>query len=311
MKFFSFLILFYISHSLFSQNFSGILTYKTSIIPKDSSVNIDEILKDEHGEISKYYIMNKYYKSVYFKNGEYNYSYTYDDETKRMYDDYVNKQYVTFRDSRSANIKVLNRTKHLDSTIKVQGHKCYLVKTTSNKGLRKYYYSNSLRVNPDFFKGHKVGNWYEKLNFVNGSLMLKSITEYDNYIKIREVIKIEEKILNASEFKFPKKPVAASFSALDTHPKLKPLSKKQHSCLQKIVKNVSKPHGETVTIYTQFLLTKDLKTKFIHPYNKDESTLLNHAAIDVIKSCKLTFSPAYLDAKPIDSEVYLPIEFKQ
>ena len=103
----------------------------------------------------------------------YNYSYTYNDKTKRMFDDYGNQPYITFRDSQKANYTYFDSKIYKDSTINVLGHPCYMVLTSSEYGTSRTYYSDDVRVNHEDFEGHKVGNWYNKLKEVNGAINIE------------------------------------------------------------------------------------------------------------------------------------------
>ena len=74
-----------------AQFFSGEITYEIKIVPKSDTADLKEIIELEDGAIATYLITTKRYKSAYFKDGNYRYSYTYDDESKRMFDDYAEK----------------------------------------------------------------------------------------------------------------------------------------------------------------------------------------------------------------------------
>lgn len=90
-------------------------------------------------------------------------SYTYDNKTKRMFDDYANMSYVTFRDSRRVNAEYYGSEIFKDSTTTILGYDCYLVVNESEFGMSKTFYPNDIKVNYADFEGHKVGNWYNKL----------------------------------------------------------------------------------------------------------------------------------------------------
>ncbi|WP_405207124.1 hypothetical protein [Aquimarina sp. LLG6339-5] len=291
-----------------AQYFSGEIVYEMKIIPKSDTIDLKKIIELKGGTTAKYIITSKRYKSTYFKKGEYQYSYTYDDETKRMYDDYADKSYVTFRDSQRANAEYFGSKILRDSTTIILGYTCYMVKTDSEFGKSKTYYSNDIKVNYSDFKGHKVGNWYNKLKEVDGAITLKTITEHENYFEIQEAIKIDKRKVKSDEFKLPDKPLAASFTALDSQIKMKKPTQEQIQCYQQKIGVVSKGKGEKFTSYISFLLQKDGEIKFIAPYEKDENGFYK-VGIDVIKNCGFQFDPGKIQGKPIDSEVYFPIEF--
>jgi hypothetical protein len=292
-----------------AQSFSGLITYRITIIPKNNYSNLDEIIKSEHGEMATYLITSKYYKSSYFKNGKYSYSYTYHDESKRMYDDYSDRPYITFRDSRKANTKSYSTKIHKDSTFAISGHQCYVVTEESDHGKSRSYYSDDIKVNPEDFKGHEVGNWYKKLKEVNGAVLLKSVWEYDNYTRIQEAIKIENREVEKSEFDLPEgKEIVASASALDVKPELHRLSEKQLKCYRKKVESVSRPGGEKYTTYTTLLLNEKGKIEYIAPDEKDNNGFYK-VAVEIFETCGIEFEPGKIDGKPVSSIIYFPVEF--
>jgi len=302
-----FFILPFFSHS---QYFSGEIVYEREIIPKSDTIDLTELIDSKRQTTSKYIITAKQYKATNFTNGNYNYSYTYDDETKRMYDDYADKPYVTYRDSRKANVKYFSSKIFKDSIITILGHRSYMVETESDFGKMKTYYSDDVRVNPADFKGHRVGNWYNKLKEVNGAISLKTISEYENYYEIMEAVKIEERKVKGIEFALPDKPIGASFSALDSQVEMKQPSEEQIKCYQRKVGNVSKINGEKFTSYITFLLLKNGTIKFIEPYEKDIHSFYK-VGLDIITNCGFEFNPGKISDELVDSEVYVPIGFKK
>lgn len=291
-----------------AQYFSGEITYQTSFIPKSDTVDIQEIKDNHHGTESTYLITANHYKSTYFKNGTYTYSYIYHDSTKRMYDDYARNLYVTYRDSRLSNGHYTKPLIYNDSTINVLGHESYLVVKESERGKTKSYYSDDIKVNYKNFKGHKVGNWYENLKVVDGAIALKSITEHDQYFEVREAVKIEEREVETSEFYLPNKPIAASFSALDDKIELKKPTEEQIYCYREKVANVSKPDGEEFVVYVKFLLRKDGGIEYIEPLEEDEFGFYK-TAVDIILYCGLEFIPGKIEGKRVNAQMYFPVVF--
>jgi len=296
--------------SLFGQAqfFSGEITYETTYIPKSDSLNLEQIRDNDHGNVSTYLITAKHYKSTYYKDGAYTYSYTYDDITKRMYDDYVTNLYVTYRDSRKTNGLYSEPEIFRDSTQTILGHKSYLVVNESGRGRTKSYYSDDIKVNYKDFKGHKVGNWYEKLKAVDGAITLKSITEHPEYYEVRQAVKIDEREVKEREFNLPNKPVAASFSALDQKIEMKQPTEEVINCYRERVAAVSNPEGKEYTVYVKFLLKKDGKIEFIEPVEEDELGFFK-VAVDIMLYCGIEFIPGKIDGVNVDAQMYFPIVF--
>lgn len=302
------LAIFFIPLFVNAQYFSGEITYEIKIIPKSDTVNLKKVIEQKEGTTAKYLVTAKRYKSSYFKDGEYNYSYTYNDETKRMYDDYADKPYLTFRDSRKSNGEYSTSIIFKDSTTKILGHLCYMVISESEYGKSKTYYSDDIKVDYDGFEGHKVGNWYNKLKEVDGAISLKTITEHDSYIEIQEAINIDERKVKDKEFELPKKELAASFTALDNQIEMKQPSQDQIQCYQQKVGSVSKMGGEKYICYISFILKKDGQIKFVEAYEEDDGGLYK-VALDVVENCGFEFNPGTIAGELFDSQVYFPIEF--
>lgn len=293
-----------------AQFFSGEVTYATKIVPKSDSVNLDKIMELKHGTTASYVITSKHYKSTYYKDDQYSYSYTYDDETKRMYDDHADQPYVTYRDSRKSNVEYSVPQIFKDSIETILGYECYLVTSDSDYEKSKTYYSDKLRVDYSDFEGHQVGNWYNRLKEVDGAITLKSVTELETHYEIQEAVKIEERKVKMKEFELPKKPIAASFTALDKRAELRPPSDEQIHCYKYKVGSVSKENGEKFTSYVSFLLQKNGEIKFIEPYEKDADGFYK-IAVDIIENCGFQFSPGKIDGESVDSQFYFPVEFRK
>lgn len=291
-----------------TQYFSGEITYEITYIPKSDSLNIEEIRDNDHGNVSTYLITSKHYKSTYYKEGNYTYSYTYDDSTKRMFDDYVTNFYVTFRDSRRSNGEYTKPAVYKDSLQTVLGRKSYLVVKESVRGKTRSYYSDDLKVNYADFKGHKVGNWYQELKAVDGAISLKSITEFPDYYEVRQAVKIDEREVEEREFKLPNKPVAASFSALDQKIEMNQPTEEVINCYREKVGAISKPEGKEYTVYLKFLVKKDGEIEFIEPVEEDESGFYK-TAVDIILYCGIEFIPGKIDGVNVDAQMYFPIVF--
>ncbi len=291
-----------------AQYFSGEITYEIKIIPKSDTSNLDAIMSMKHGTTASYIITSKRYKSVYFKEGKYSYSYTYDDETKRMFDDYADRPYVTYRDSRRSETEYYGSTILKDSTLNILGHNCFMVVSEADFGTSKTYYADGIKVNYADFEGHKVGNWYDKLKEVDGSLKLKTITEYETHFDIQEAVKIESRKIKSKEFDLPDKPVAASFTALDKQVEMKQPTQDQILCYQQKVGAVSNPNGEKFTSYVSFLLQKDGQVKFVEPFEEDDSGLYK-VAVDVVENCGFQFEPGMIQGEHVDSQVFFPVVF--
>lgn len=291
-----------------AQYFSGEIVYEINIIPKSDTIDLKVILDSKKGTKARYLITSKRYKSTYFKEDTYQYSYTYDNESQRMFDDYSDRPYITFRDSRRSNAKYFGSKIYKDSTKTILGYDCYMVRSESEFGISKRYYSDDVRVNYRDFEGHKVGNWYNNLKEVNGAITIKTITEYKDYIEIQEAVEVNERKVKIEEFDLADKPVAASITALDKKMKIRKPTQKQIQCYQQKIAAVSKDNGEKFISYIKFLLSKDGKVKFIEPHKKDSYGFYK-IGMDIVRNCGFEFESGKINGKSVDTEVYFPITF--
>ena len=314
MKLTSYLILLFliVGSRAFSQNFSGEIVYEISIIPKKKTINVDSIISLKKGSLARYLISDNYYKSTHVDNGKTTYSYTYDDTTKRMYDELTDGDYITYRDSRKANYKYYSSEIYRDSLKTILGMECFKVNYKSELGNSSTYYSNDVRVNYETFQGHKVGNWYNKLKEVDGCLTLKTITEFDDYFEVREAIEINKREVLKSEFVIPQsKLVVASFSALDKQVEMKSPNQKQIECYQIKLKlgTQKKVNVKSMTSYISFIITELGEIESIEPYEKDEYGLYK-IALDIVKNCGFEFRPGEIKGNAVSSLTYFPIQFQ-
>lgn len=291
------------------QYFSGEITYRVQILPKNDSIDISEVVNRKHGSESKYLITAKHYKATYFKNGAYSYSYTYDDDTKRMYDDYAEKAYLTYRDSRKYNFEYFESDIHKDSVIQVLDKTCFLVKSKAEYGTSKTYYSDEIKVDYSDFEGHKIGNWYNKLKEVDGCIMIKSITELKDYFEVMEAIKIDRKPVNLEEFSLPDKPVAASYTALDKRVALSEPTPKQIKCYQERLQLAKNFTGKPFKSFVTFILDADAEISHLEAFEKDEQGY-SKIAIDILENCGLEFIPGEINGEKVASQVYFPVDFQ-
>lgn len=290
-----------------AQFFSGEITYEKRIIPTSDSLDIDQLRDAWLGDSFNYIISNGRYKSSYYKDGILTYSYLYDNESKRMYDERADKPYITFRDSRKTSVEPDQSQIFSDSITTILGHTAYMVAYESTNKT-KTYYSDDIRVDASQYEGHQVGNWYNKLKEVNGAISLKTIIEHEGYTEITEVIDIKNRKVSDEEFQLPDKPIAANYTALDQPVQMDELTQEQLQCYVSKAKKVSKVNGSKYLSYVIFLVDKDGLVKFLEPYEKDGNEFYK-TAIHIIQNCKFQFQPGQIDGQPVVSEVYLPLEF--
>jgi hypothetical protein len=294
----------------FAQNFEGEIVYKITLIPKADSFNLEQAITDELGDESRYIISGGRYKSSYYQNGEYTYSYTYSNKDKRMYDDYVNQEYITFRDSQRSSREFTSGKLFPDSTINILGYEAFLyVKEDSLSKVRQYY-AKDIKVDPDMFKSHKAGDWYNTLKRTNGSLNLKTTTEYSDYIKISEAIKVEPRSVDRSEFALPDKPTVAANSALDKQVELNEPTEEVRNCYrEKLIAVTGLQLEEPYRALIALIIDKKGNITHAEALNGSNERL-DALGVDIMLNCSFSFTPGQINGKAVGSKIYFPIPLK-
>lgn len=293
-----------------AQFFSGELSYKKRIIAKTPTFNADSATNADLGTEMTYLITRHFYKSVYFKEGKEVYSYTYHDDAKRLYDEYADTEYITYRDSRKGNTSMIRSRVYKDSVRMVAGHPCFMTEAIYENYILKTYYATDIKIDPESYKGHEVGNWYNSIREVGGALSLMSISEYTDRVEILEVVKITPRPLTSTDFKIPpNKLVVASAVALDRRVQMQSPSLATQACFEKKFEEAPATDKEIVS-YVTFIVSDQGVVSHITPYEEDEYGYYE-IAVDIISSCGLEFNPGEIAGEPVSSLVYFPVSFGQ
>jgi hypothetical protein len=309
---FSTIILFLFPIFIYAQNFSGEIEFQISFIAKNDKVNIDSIKSANYGDRAIYLIQDGYYKNMLYKNDKLKYSYTYDNVSKRMYDEEVDRNFITFRDSRKGYDAPFKSQIYKDSTLTILGKSCFLVTYQDENSFTKSYYSKKVKVDHNLFANHNVGNWYNKLKEVDGSIGLKTITEYEDHIVIYEAVNIKKSKVKQTAFDLPKeKMIVASYYALDKNVELSNPNEEQLNCYFDKIKKAKSESSTTepFTSIISFVLTENGELKHIEPIEKDEYGFYK-VALDIIENCQLKFIPGQINKQPVSSFTFLPITFE-
>lgn len=296
--------------SVQAQFFSGELTYTKKFVFKKPGINVDSLNDAERNMSISYLITSHYYKSTHLKDGKMIYSYTYHDDTKRMYDEYADKDYISFRDSRIGNTSQIRTTIYKDSIKIIAGHRCFMVEGIYGNYIQKVYYATDLKIDPETFKGHEVGNWYNEIKAVDGALSLGSATEYATHIEINEVVDIKPRELKKRDFELPKKMLVASFSALTKKAILKQSSLATQACYRKKLEEApATGKGQASYVFVSFIVTDKGEITNVEPHQKDDKGYYK-IAVDIVSNCGLEFTPGQIDGKEVSALMYIPIEFR-
>lgn len=303
-----FILLF--TSSIQAQYFSGEIVYKTIIIPKEGA-ELDEFVLEQDGRINRYLITNKRYQSTYYVADTVSYSYTYDNDTKRMYDYNRDNPYITYRDSRIANTDYYGSLIHRDSSLQVLDYECFVVESEADFRKTFTYYADDVKIDFESFDGHLVGNWYERLKEVDGCINLGSITEFDDYYLKTEVLEVIDRKVKKKEFDLPDLPVAASYAVLTKPVDLVQPTQEAIQCYQAKLKEASEIKGrsESYTSYVSFVVTKEGEMKYVSSV-QDDAFGLDKMAVEMIRDCGFSFTAGEVNGEKVDSETFFPVEFK-
>lgn len=307
------LLIFCSSSNKISQgNFSGEIVYRTTVVPTSATINVDSIMQSLTGDETRYIINDSIYKSSYYQDGEFVYSFTFDTETKRMYDYRPGKKYVTYRDSQQPNDTELDLTINRDSVISILGYEAYQTTNKTYGYTSTTYYSDAVRVNYSAFEGHNVGHWYERLQLTDGAISLKSISYKETHSEIFEAVEVNRRALKPDEFALPEGlPVIASYSVLDEQVELINPTPNQIRCYQSKIAaapDIFENENRPFTSYVGFMITTEGKAVLPFAPEEDEYGLFE-IALDIIKTCNFNFKPGKIDGKEVESESFLPVNF--
>lgn len=300
------------SFSLFGQYFEGQITYSVEYIPKNGRVNIDSIRESGYGSIKKYFIKDRHYKLTYYKESKETYTYIYQEASKRMYDIHADKNYILYRDTRNPNYNLHSSKIYKDSTKRILDFDCFMVEYDSEFGFTKTYYSDDVKINPESYRGHEIGNWYYKLKEVDGCIMLMNRTEHEDYIEIERAIEVKEFEIDSNQFTIPKNMLeVASVSAVTARAKVGSLSKQQYNCyMSKLNSKKVKEQKEKHTTYIRLVISEKGEILFIEPYNRDEYGYYK-IAMDMLENCKIPFAAGEIDSEKVTSETYFSVVFNE
>ncbi|MEI6122010.1 MAG: hypothetical protein WCQ95_00140 [Bacteroidota bacterium] len=180
-------------------DFEGVITYKIDIIP-----NRIISLKHYNSDTMVVYMKEGNYKQVY-PNAKSLYSVTYVQSENKMY--YFSKNYDTiiYKDAAIVDDTVVT-TKRNDSITQILGYNCKDIAYVLKHKKIVYYYAEQLPINPDYFKNYNTSCYNTYAND-SKSVYLKLIISTAEADIIFTALKIEQKLIDDSEFKLPPKPL--------------------------------------------------------------------------------------------------------
>ena len=183
-----------------AQTFEGKIIYANSYKSKSPQFK-DQQLNAMMGTKQEYYIKGGDYKSVF--NGSF--------IKMQLYKSVENKSYTLTGKSDSLYSEDYGKNKDVPtkyqiekSKVTIMGLRCDVLIVFTPTSKLYYYYNKKYGVNPDLFKRHAYGNWYNIITKTK-ALPLKTIYETGQFTIISTAINITQQKLNNSVFEISDK----------------------------------------------------------------------------------------------------------
>lgn len=174
--------------------FSGKIVYHNTFATLDGT-DITDKLSPMLGSENLYYISDDNYKA-----------YTEKKQLLELYNGSTNK-FQFFMNGKATIMDAAVGTpgavvKPLPEKITVAGYACQSLQIDSDGNTTVYYFSPKVRVNPERYAKHQMGDWYTYLKASNGALPLKFVTtnRKQGYTWTSEATAVGNMALPASEF---------------------------------------------------------------------------------------------------------------
>ena len=201
LKLLSFIIIATFCQDLFCQSFEGKITFKNNFTSKSKQVNGSQ-LNVLMGTEQDYFIKANNYASLF--NGRFIKKQIYSSAESRGYtitgqtDTAYWEDYKLNKDSMLTHQIILNKDT-------VLGIPCNLLIVKSKSSTSMYYYnSDTLIIDPNIFKNHNYGNWYNVV-LITRCIPLKTIFENEQFQMVSEAVKIEKGMVDDKIFDLPDK----------------------------------------------------------------------------------------------------------
>jgi hypothetical protein len=185
-----------------NKDFSGTIVYKIEYFTKDGQLITDRKLRTL-GDTSISYI----------KKGNYRIEYPHSRVEKVIYLYENAEYYAMFRRYDTIfvyNYKIpsspIKSYGKIDTTTNVLGYKCRGYKVTTNSNSILYFYTDSLHLNPEYFKDHTESgyNYYSK---DTKAIYLKLILSYSTYDLVLTAVKVTDEKIDDEIFIIPPRPL--------------------------------------------------------------------------------------------------------
>jgi hypothetical protein len=310
-KFSLFSILFFSLNIIFSQEFSGKITYAFSYEAKDKSVPTENLVIDTPTDSVVYTIKNGHYKSERYFEGKLIEYYTYSTSDKKMYYTTEDRDYFIYffpHDQKYAS-KVYSEVH--EGYDEILGYSTYKSTDIVAGSEHLNFYSSAIYVEPASFEGHLFGAWYELLKNNDGAIPLRTVTNnYDHY-EIKSAIQITPLELSKKDFELDKNTeVVASRESLDILAEANEPDQATYFCYMAKVEEIAGKmiEGKNYNYVLRMVVDEGGNPTHIKAINSDYLGF-EKVAEQIINECGFKFTPGQINNQYQKAEIFMPLGF--
>lgn len=187
-----------LSVAFYSQSFKGEIIYSNTYKSKTEQIS-DEQWGTMLGTTQNYFTQDGNYKSI--TNGKLFLWQIYLNKENKVYNKMSNSETIYWNDCSVQEDDILKAEINKNVTT-ILGMQCDEIILECTSGIQRYYFNSSLSTDPDLFKNHKLGNWYDYISRVK-AFPLKMIIENKQLVVTSIATKINRKELGNSFFDLP------------------------------------------------------------------------------------------------------------
>lgn len=181
-----------------AQDFEGEVLYSIkyqSKNPKMSNTQMEFLF----GNWQSFGIKGGSYKNT--SNGKVLLWQIYKGSENKLYNKAANAETIFWIDVAVQKDEVL-KTELNKGVTEILGYKCDELILTCKSGLQKYYFNAELAINPETYKTHKYGNWYDYL-LLSKAIPLKTIIENEQFVMEQVATAVKPKKVAEDYFNLP------------------------------------------------------------------------------------------------------------
>lgn len=177
-----------------AEYFEGYILYETRFFDLSGKKDITHMMKGLHDTEQHYYIKNGFYLSL-----------DQNEELMQLFDGSINTYYFV-QDGYIYELDAAQweQPKPVYSPSKqkkkINGFPCKAVTEQEASGEKLIYFSEKIKVLPQSFEAHRLGNWIDYLQQTGGGLHLQTTTYHADYIAVMTAVKVEKRIFEEGFF---------------------------------------------------------------------------------------------------------------